>query len=42
VGDKMEMNDMGGACSSDGGEKRRLQGFGGENGAKDTTGEIQV
>jgi hypothetical protein len=29
-GDKMETNEMGGACSSDGEEERRVQGFGGE------------
>ena len=29
-GDKIEKNDMGGTCSANGGEKRRIQGFGGE------------
>jgi hypothetical protein len=29
-GDKMEKNDMGGACTAFGGEKRRIQGLGGE------------
>ena len=28
--DKIEKNEIGGACSSYGGEERRLQGFGGE------------
>jgi hypothetical protein len=31
VGDKIEKNVMGGACSSDGGGERRVQGFGGGN-----------
>jgi hypothetical protein len=29
-GDKIEKNEMGAACSSDGGGERRVQGFGGE------------
>ena len=29
-GDKIENNEMGGACSAYGGEERRIQGFGGE------------
>ena len=29
-GDKIEKNEMGGACSAYGGEERRIQGFGGE------------
>jgi len=29
-GDKMEKNEIGVACSADGGEERRIQGFGGE------------
>jgi len=29
-GDKIEKNEMGGACSSYRGEVRRIQGFGGE------------
>ena len=28
--DKIEKNEMGGACSAYGGEERRMQGFGGE------------
>jgi len=31
LGDKIEKNEMGGACSAYGGEERRVQGFGGEN-----------
>ena len=30
---------MGGACSAYGGGERRVQGFGGENEGKETTGE---
>jgi hypothetical protein len=30
-GDKIEKNEVGGACSSYGGKERRIQGFGGEN-----------
>jgi len=29
-GVKIEKNEMGGACSTYGGEERRIQGFGGE------------
>ena len=29
-GDKIEKNEMGGACSAYGGEERRIQGFSGE------------
>ena len=29
-GDQIKRNEMGGACSAYGGEKRRIQGFGGE------------
>jgi hypothetical protein len=29
-GDKIEKNEMGGACGAYGGEERRIQGFGGE------------
>jgi len=31
LGDKIEMNEMDGACSAYGGEERCKQGFGGEN-----------
>ena len=30
VGDKIEKNEIGGACSKDGGEEKPVQGFGGE------------
>jgi len=30
LGDKIENNEMGGACSAYGGEERRIQCFGGE------------
>jgi hypothetical protein len=30
AGDKIEKNEMSGACSSDGGRERRVQGFGEE------------
>jgi hypothetical protein len=30
AGDKIEKHEMGGACSSDGGGERRVEGFGGE------------
>ena len=30
-GDKIEKDEMGGACSAYGGEERRIQGFGGES-----------
>jgi hypothetical protein len=30
AGDKIEKNELGGACSSDAGGERRVQGFGGE------------
>jgi len=29
-GDKIEKNELGGACSMYGGDERRIQGFGGE------------
>jgi hypothetical protein len=30
AGDKIEKNEMGGACSAYGGEEKHVQGFGGE------------
>ena len=42
MGDKIEKNEMGGACSAYGEEKRRMQGFGGETCGKETTGETQA
>jgi len=41
-GDKIEKNDMGGACSAYGDEERRIQGFGGETRGKETTWETQA
>jgi len=42
VGEKIEKNEMGGACSGYGGGERRVQGFGGETGGKETAGETQA
>jgi hypothetical protein len=42
AGDKIEKNEMGGACSSDGGGERLVQGFGGETCGKESNGESQV
>jgi signal transduction histidine kinase len=42
AGDKIEKNEMGGACSTIGGEKRIVQVFGGEIWEKETTGETQA
>ena len=41
-GDKIEKDEMGGACSTYGGEERRIQGFGGETLRKETTWETQA
>ena len=38
-GDKIKKNEMGGVYSTYGGEVRRIQGFGGETGRKETTWE---
>ena len=35
--DKIEKNELGGACSAYGGEERCIQGFGGETWGKETT-----
>jgi hypothetical protein len=40
--DDIERNEMGEACSTYGGGNRRVQGFGGENGGKETSGETQA
>ena len=40
-GDKIEKNEMGGACSAYGGEERRIQGFGGETWRNETTWKTQ-
>ena len=37
LGDEIEKNEMGGACSMYGGEERRVQVFGGENWGKEST-----
>jgi hypothetical protein len=42
AGDRIEKNEMGGACSLDGGGERRVQGFGGETWGCETTGENQA
>jgi hypothetical protein len=42
AGDKIKKNEMGGACSTDGGGERRVQGFGGVTCGKETTGETQA
>ena len=39
-GDKIEKNEMGGACSAYGGEERPRQSFDGETWMKETTSEI--
>ena len=41
-GNKIEKNEMGGACSVYGGEERCMQGFGGETGGNETTWETQA
>jgi hypothetical protein len=42
AGDKIEKNEMGEACSSDGGGDMIVQGFGGETRGKEATGETQA
>jgi len=42
LGDKIENNDMGGACSMYRGEKRHIQGFGGETCGKEITWDTQA
>jgi len=42
LGDKIEKNEMGGACSTYGTEERRIQGFDGENRGKETTLKTQA
>jgi len=39
---KMEKNEMGGACNAYGGEERCIQGFGGETCGKETTWKTQA
>jgi hypothetical protein len=42
AGDKIEKNEMGGACSTYGVRERCVQGFGGETGGRETVGEPQA
>jgi hypothetical protein len=42
AGDKIENNEMGGACSTYGGGESCVQGFGGETWGKETAGETQA
>jgi len=42
LADKIEKNEMGGACSVYGGEERRIQSFGGEISGKETTWDTQA
>jgi hypothetical protein len=42
LGDKIEKNEMGGACRAYGREERFIRGFGGESRRKEPTGETQV
>jgi hypothetical protein len=42
VSDKIEENEMCGACNSDGGRERLVQGFDGDTRGKETTGDTQV
>ena len=41
MGDKIEKNEMGGACSAYGGGERRAQGFGGEPGGERQLGILR-
>ena len=41
-GDKIEKNDMGGACSANGGGESLIQDSGWETRGKETTGKIQA
>jgi hypothetical protein len=40
--DKIEKNELGGACSAYGGEERRIQGFGRESWGKESTWKTQA
>ena len=42
MSDKTEKNEMGGACSTYGGEERYIQDFGGETWEKETTWDTQA
>ena len=41
-GDKIETNEMGGACSVHGGDEMCTQGFGGETWGKESTWDTQA
>jgi hypothetical protein len=42
LGDKIEKNEMSGACSAYGAEERRIQGFGDENWVKEMAWKNQA
>ena len=42
AGDQIEKNEMGGTCSTYGGEERSLQGFGGAAWGKEATWKTQA
>jgi hypothetical protein len=43
AGDKIDKNELGGVCNADGGEDRRVQGFGGKTcGKRDYWGDLGV
>jgi hypothetical protein len=42
LGDQIEKNEMGKACSMNGAEKRRIHSFDGDTGGKETTLKTQV
>jgi hypothetical protein len=42
LGNQIEKNEMGGACSTDGGRERCIQDFGGQTWEKATTWETQA
>jgi len=42
MGDRIEKNEIGGLCSTYGGEQRCVHGFGGETGKKRTTWKTQA
>ena len=42
LGDQIEKNEMGGACSAYGGEEIRIRGFVGETGGKEATWKTQA
>ena len=42
LGNQIKKNEIGGACSTCGGDERCLQGFSGETGGKEITGKTQA